>query len=204
MLFVVFEATFCANVIAKICGVWYNGRISRFPQIGRNFGKRSKLTNYTSGIKATWGEVTGATIYYVWRAEGDGEFVKIGSSRTASYVDKTAVAGKTYRYAIKARVSDTYSALGAEAKTVRLETPAVTIKAYASGLKLTWAEVPGATLYNVYRASPGGAYEKIGTSRTLAYVDRTVESGTKYSYYVAAQVSKFVSAHSNTVTETAK
>ncbi len=63
---------------------------------------------------------------------------------------------------------------------------------------------PGATLYNVYRAAPGGAYEKIGTSRTLAYVDRTVESGTKYSYYVVAQVSKFVSARSSTVTETAK
>ncbi|MBQ5973464.1 MAG: hypothetical protein IJL69_04620, partial [Oscillospiraceae bacterium] len=162
------------------------------------------LTNYTSGIKAVWGEVKGATIYYVWRAEGSGAFAKIGSSRTASYVDKTAVAGKTYRYAIKARVSDTYSALGAEAKTVRLETPAVTIKAYASGLKLTWGEVPGATLYNIWRASPGGAYEKIGTSRTLAYVDRTVESGKAYSYYVVAQVSKFVSAHSNTVTATAK
>ncbi|MBQ5972588.1 MAG: leucine-rich repeat protein, partial [Oscillospiraceae bacterium] len=118
------------------------------------------LTNYTSGIKAVWGEVEGATIYYVWRAEGGGAFAKIGSSRTTSYVDKTAVAGKTYRYAVKARVSDTYSALGAEAKTVRLETPAVTIKAYASGLKLTWETVPGATLYNIWRASPGGGYEK--------------------------------------------
>ena len=91
-----------------------------------------------------------------------------------------------------------------EAKTVRLETPAVTIKAYASGLKLTWGEVPGATVYNVYRAAAGDSYAKIGTSRTLAYADRTVESGVKYSYYVAAQVSKFVSARSSTVTATAK
>jgi fibronectin type 3 domain-containing protein len=162
------------------------------------------LTNYTSGIKAVWSEVKGASIYYVWRAEGDGAFVKIGSSRTTSFVDKTAAAGKTYRYAIKARYSSFYSQLGVEARTVRLETPAVTIKAYASGLKLTWETVPGATLYNIYRKAPGGSYEKIGTSRTLAYVDRTVESGVKYSYYIVAQVSKYVSANSNIVSATAK
>ena len=64
--------------------------------------------------------------------------------------------------------------------------------------------MPGATLYNIWRKAPGGSYEKIGTSRTLAYVDRTVESGKTYSYYVIAQVSKYLSSHNSAVTATAK
>ncbi|MBQ5973001.1 MAG: leucine-rich repeat protein, partial [Oscillospiraceae bacterium] len=160
--------------------------------------------NGVAGVKLSWGKVTGASLYYVWRAEGSGSFVKLAESRTASFTDKTAESGKTYRYAVKARYSDFYSALGAEAKTVYLAAPETTVKAYVSGIKLTWGTVPGATLYNIWRASPGGSYEKIGTSRTLSYVDKTVVSGKTYRYYVTAQYSKFTSSHNAAVSAKAK
>ncbi len=161
-------------------------------------------TNYASGLKVTWSSVPGATIYYVWRAEGNGDFVKIGSSRSTSFVDKTAESGAAYRYQIKARYSDSYSQPSAAVKSVRLVSPVLSVKAYASGIKVMWETVPGATLYNIYRKAPGGTYEKIGTSRSLAYVDRSVTSGVKYSYTVVAQVSSFTSAGSKAVSATAR
>ncbi len=162
------------------------------------------LTNSTAGVKVTWSEVNGASLYYVWRAEGNGSFKKLAECRTMNYTDKTAKSGVTYRYAIKARYSSTYSAQGAESKTMYLAAPTMTIKAYASGIKVTWETVPGATLYNVYRAAAGGSYAKIGTSRTLGYVDRTAASGKTYSYYVVAQYSSYKSSHNAAVTATAK
>ena len=162
------------------------------------------VTNYTSGIKVVWTEAAGAEQYHVWRALGNGTFQKIATTSDLSYVDKTAAAGKTYYYAIKAQTGSGYSALGEASKITRLTTPAVTAKAYASGIKLTWDEVPGATRYNVWRKAPGGDYEMIDFSRTLSYVDRTVTGGKKYSYYVVAQYSASLSARSGIVSATAK
>ena len=163
-----------------------------------------RLTNYTSGIKVAWDASAGAEVYHVWRALGNGSFQKIATTSDLSYVDKTAVAGKTYHYAIKAQAGSGYSEWGEASKIVRLTTPAVTAKAYASGIKLTWDEVPGATRYNVWRKAPGGSYEMIDFSRTLSYVDRTVTGGKKYSYYVVAQYSASFSARSGIVSATAK
>ncbi|MBQ5972736.1 MAG: leucine-rich repeat protein, partial [Oscillospiraceae bacterium] len=162
------------------------------------------IVNGVAGVKLSWSAVKGASLYYVWRAEGGGAFVRLAESRELSYTDKTAESGKTYVYAIKARYSSFYSALGESAGTVWLAAPETTIKAYASGIKLTWAEVPGATRYNVWRASPGGDFELIDFSRTTSYVDRTVTSGKTYRYYVTAQYSKYLSSHNAAVSATAK
>ncbi len=165
-----------------------------------------KPVNAVSGVKLTWAEVKGADRYDIWRSEDGGGFIKIGHSHKASYIDKQAESGVVYQYKLKAVCQDTIYTSSSEesAKIVRLAAPETTIKAYASGIKLTWKTVPGATLYNIWRKAPGGSYEKIGTSRTLAYVDRTVTGGKTYSYYVVAQYSKYLSSHNTAVSATAK
>jgi fibronectin type 3 domain-containing protein len=165
-----------------------------------------KPVNAVSGVKLTWAEVKGADRYDIWRSEDGGGFIKIGHSHKASYIDKQAESGVVYQYKLKAVCQDTIYTSSSEesAKIVRLAAPETTIKAYASGIKLTWKTVPGATLYNIWRASPGGSFERIGTSRTLSYVDKTVVSGKTYRYYVTAQYSKYLSSHNAAVSAAAK
>jgi len=58
-----------------------------------------------SGVTLTWGQVTGATGYLVYRKTGSGSWEQIAkvSGRTkTSYVDKTAKKGKTYTYTVRA------------------------------------------------------------------------------------------------------
>ena len=53
--------------------------------------------------KLSWDKVTGAQKYYVYRATSkSGDYTKIGSTTSTSYTDKTAKAGKTYYYKVKA------------------------------------------------------------------------------------------------------
>jgi len=53
--------------------------------------------------KLNWTKISGATKYYIYRSEAkDGEYEKIGSTTKTSYTDKTAKAGKTYYYKVKA------------------------------------------------------------------------------------------------------
>ena len=54
-------------------------------------------------LKLSWDKVTGAEKYYVYRATSkSGTYTKIGSTTSVSYTDKTAKAGKTYYYKVKA------------------------------------------------------------------------------------------------------
>ncbi len=196
-------------------GTVYSYRVR--PQVSTDYGDYSRAVsacvlsapsaaaeNAADGVRLSWDPVAGAKLYYVWRAEGDGVFAKIGSASGTVYTDKTAVGGTKYRYQVKARYKSCYSA-PSEAVTQRyLTVPEASVKAYASGIKVTWTESPGATKYNLYRAGADGKLKKIGYSRTLAYVDRTVESGQVYEYRVAAQVSVYWSARSEPVRATAR
>jgi len=56
---------------------------------------------------------------------------------------------------------------------------------------LTWDQVTGATIYNIYRsADPYNDFIQIGTSTVPSYEDSTVLSGNMYFYYISADNSK--------------
>lgn len=63
-----------------------------------------QITKTTTGVKLTWTAVSKATSYYLYRRQwilggrGDYQFLKEQSAR--SYVDTTALAGRTYSYAV--------------------------------------------------------------------------------------------------------
>ncbi len=70
------------------------------------------ISSTKSGIKLTWGTVSYATGYNVYRKNSDGEFEKIAyvkGNETVSYTDKTAKKGKTYTYTVRAKYSDCVS-----------------------------------------------------------------------------------------------
>ena len=61
-----------------------------------------KVSNTKSGPKTTWGKVSGATGYCVYRKTSSGSYAKIATVKTTSYVDKTAKKNVKYYYAVRA------------------------------------------------------------------------------------------------------
>ena len=71
-------------------------------------------TSQKAGVKVTWGKVTGAKGYEVYRRtyskgkwSGWTKIKTISSGSTVSYTDKTAKKGVTYKYTVRA-TSDSY------------------------------------------------------------------------------------------------
>ena len=147
-----------------------------------------------TGVKVDWNLVSNAAGYIVYRREGSGAYQKIAGFTdgvTKSYVDTTAVNGKTYSYAVKAingSVQSTY--VGKSIAYVKtLATPQFTLTNTSAGVKIDWNLVSNATGYIVYRRQGNGAFQKVAgftDSKVKSYVDKTAVSGTKYSYAVKA------------------
>ncbi len=144
------------------------------------------LNNKEKGIKISWAKVAGAKGYIVYRkAAGENSYTKLGSGTNLYYTDKTAKAGVTYTYAVKA-YNGTYKSAYLAAKTIRLTEPTLTLSNTKSGPKAQWTKVSGAGGYYVYRKTSTGSYSKIATTKSLSYVDKTAKKGTKYTYAVRA------------------
>ncbi len=163
--------------------------------------KISSVSNTTSGVKITWGKVTGATGYYVYRATSSGgtytKIATISSGSTVSYTNKTSgtyavSSGKTYYYKVYA-----YAAAGkssaSSAKSIRYLTAGKvsSLTNTSTGITVKWSKVTGASGYYVYRKTGSGSYTKIKTitsGSTVSYTDTAVKSknGTTYTYAVKA------------------
>lgn len=64
--------------------------------------KLSKVVNTAEGVKFTWGKVTGAQGYKVYRKTAKSGWSCIDTVSTTSFIDSTAVAGTTYYYTVRA------------------------------------------------------------------------------------------------------
>ncbi len=71
--------------------------------------KLTKLTATTGKITFTFGKVTGATTYAVYRKTGSGSWKKIATTKSTSYVDKNVKKGTYYTYTVRAYKSGSYS-----------------------------------------------------------------------------------------------
>ena len=164
----------------------------------------SSSTNASTGITVKWGKVTGASGYYVYRKSGTGSWSKITtitSGSTVSYTDKTAKAGTTYTYTVKAYSGSYTSSYNDAGKTMkRLTTPALSSAANAStGITVKWGKVTGASGYYVYRKTGTGSWSKIATIKsgsTVSYTDKSAKAGTTYTYTVRAYSGNYVSSYS--------
>lgn len=167
-----------------------------------------KIENTAYGVKITWGKISGADKYYVYRKTSGGSYSRIGSTTNTYHTDKTASSGKKYYYIVKAvneagASSSSNSLYKFYLSDPTLNTPSSTTK----GIGLKWTKSDGAQGYMVYRKEAGGSYEKIKTEKgeaNLSYRDTTAEKGTKYYYKVKAYYSKTYSAYSNTKSITDK
>lgn len=165
--------------------------------------------------------VSGALAYEVLRAPDAATAPAVvgrtGSGET-SFVDRGLTNDRTYQYAVRAiRTAGAASASGAASPRVTVTPVKTTPPAPPTDLtaipsrgevRLSWtpSPAPDVASYVVYRATPTGAFSRIGSVRPPAttFLDRNVPPG-RYRYAVTAQDTSTranESAHSNEVAVT--
>jgi hypothetical protein len=146
-----------------------------------------------SGVKLTWQGPGPA--YRVFRGTGADKPTVIGNSDRAEYVDATAEFGKSYSYIVQSVSGTTESEISQPAAITPIDkfAPAVpeglTVVAGIGSIELVWDRntEPDLRGYRVYRATDGGALERIAEMvDTPAYSDRQIETGKRYRYAVSS------------------
>ncbi len=175
--------------------------------------KISKITNAASGIKVTWGKVSGAKGYAVYRKTTKGSYKRLGTTTKTSYTDKSAKVGTTYYYTVRAYTGSKSDALGntykakywsgynSGKKARYLKTPSslqVTTNT-ASKRILKWSGVKNASGYAIYRRKgKDGSWKMVGTTTKKTYTDKgSLTKGQKYYYTVRAYRGKVKTAKNN-------
>ena len=155
------------------------------------------IANNSKSVKVTWNKVTGASKYYVYRAIGGSAFSKIATVSNGDnfYSDTEANTNNTkysyYVVAYKTVDGETYKSKKSDVKETYFlkKMSAPTLSNTATGVKVTWAEVKGASGYYVYRSTKDGAFEyvKIKDGTATSYTDTVAsKNNTKYTYYIKA------------------
>jgi len=140
-----------------------------------------------------WSAVSGVggVNYQIYRSLTRSSPSLIGSADGTDYEDTTGEPGRIYNYWVKACVGDNCSVFSGLNAGWRGFPAPVELSASdgesSAGVNLTWAVVPGATAYRVYRAgSPAGSRALIKTIPSASHVDTTARAGVAYYYFVQA------------------
>ncbi len=159
--------------------------------------KLSSVKNSSSGVAVSWGKVTGAEGYKVYRKSGSGSYKYIGKTSKTAYTDTTAKSGTTYTYTVKAYKSKTdgaYNSTGLKLKY--LAAPKAKATVYTNSISVSWSKVKSAKEYAVYRKASGESkYKKLTTTTKTSYKDTNVKNNKTYSYRVRAINGKTTSAY---------
>lgn len=151
------------------------------------------VSNGYNSAKVSWGAVSGAVQYIIFRYFDSGvisDLINVPSS-SKSYIDKGLTTGDTYMYRVYA--VDNYGDLGSTMNYIKV-VPKVakpgSFKATpASGekVKLTWSKSSGASGYYIYRAaSKTGTYSMVKNAgaSTASYTDSKLTAGKTYYYKI--------------------
>ncbi|MDO4458719.1 MAG: hypothetical protein Q4C42_01335 [Clostridia bacterium] len=154
----------------------------------------SSYSNLNSGIKISWGKVTGATGYIIYR---DG--LKIAATTSLTYTDKSdtvrnAANGKYFKYTVKAYHKTSsgiycYAAVSSSKTAYRVKKPSVfSVTAGTGYIKLNFSRIPSGMGYCIYRATGRtGTYSKIKTvTEGSSYKNSGLGSGRTYYYKIRA------------------
>jgi len=152
-----------------------------------------KATAYNT-VQLSWGTAISANGFKIYRATSKyGTYTNIASTANSSYIDTTALTGKTYYYKVRAfgsylitTVYGNYTNVGS-AKTSLTAPSVIASSTSKKTVKLSWTGVSGANGYEVYRAkSKNGSYTRIATTPKLTYTNSSMVSKKTYYYKVRA------------------
>lgn len=158
--------------------------------------KIKTIENGYGGPKITWGKVTGAAKYSVYRKTKSSDWKEIGTTSSTSYIDSSAKSGTKYYYAIRAidGSSKSYystSHFDDNCKTITYKATIQVANTTSTDIKISWSKVSSAKKYEVYRkAGSAKSWTKVKTTTSTSYTDTSVKNGTTYKYMVKAIDSK--------------
>ncbi|GEM_PF-4651133 len=161
--------------------------------------KISKTSNTESGVKISWGKVSGVAKYQVYRKYGSGSWKKLGQTTSTSFVDKTAKNGKTYSYRVRGVASDgSVGGFGASKKQTYAARPTLSSVKNTSGkkMKVKWKKMSGGTGFQVQysTSSTFAKNSKKATVKGASSVSKVISSlKLKKTYYVRIRSYKTVS-----------
>ena len=167
--------------------------------------KIKKAENTTKGIKLTWSKTPKAESYNIYRSEdGTATWKKILNTKKTSATDTSVLNAKKYVYTVRAVYNGTQSNYVKDGfSACYLSAPSNVAVEFISKTsnRITWAETPGATRYNVYRRLENSTeWTRVKRTSKTSYTDNSIETGKIYAYFVRAYIkTDYKSAASHTV-----
>ena len=144
------------------------------------------VQNASGGVTVSWGSVKGAKSYYVYRKAAGGSWQRIATTTSVKYTDKSAKKGVSYTYTVRAVNGSSLSDYKASGSVTVLGTPTVSVKAASGSVTVSWGGVKGAKSYYIYRKTAGGSWQRIATTTSVKYTDKSAKKGASYTYTVRA------------------
>lgn len=151
----------------------------------------TKVSNNSNGYPTLeWDKVPGATKYEIYRSGySNGTYTKMFTTTGTTYTNTSAKQGYTYYYKVKAITSSGNLESDVVSAKCIVAKPVISKVGNSSNGKpqLTWATVPGATKYEIYRSGyKNGTYTKMFTTTKTTYTNTSAKSGYIYYYKVVA------------------
>ncbi len=168
------------------------------------------VTPISGGLDLSWTQDSSATGYRLYRrVKGTSTWsvlANITSNSTVKYRDQSLTSNTTYEYVVRAYYGSRTLSASVSFNASTNEWSGLLSKSYvyldapeleqaentATGIKITWEKVSGATGYRIYRKTPNGTWAqvaKISSGATEAYVDTSsteLTAGTAVYYTVRA------------------
>lgn len=181
-----------------------NNYLSGYKGYGYKFLAAPQITvkSNTNSIQLSWSKVSGAKTYYVYRkAPGEKSWKKLAALSGTTYKDTNVKYNTNYTYTVKCGDGSQYSGYNPGIVYTLLTPPQVSgLGNCASGIKVSWKKVSGATSYRVYRRLSGStSWTRLAVVKTTSYVDKSSElkAGKYYEYTVTAVKGSSVSAYNS-------
>jgi len=195
------------NVVIGVRAIGVNGKASNWSALEAlpvvappQKPGRPHIDNTAEGLRLTWEGPAGD--FRIFRRAGDEKaFAPLADVQQSGWTDHTSEFGKPYIYRVQ-RIVKLGVHKEAESDPSEESEPKIPKDEFApaapSGLRaspaagsveLSWDRnlEPDLAGYRVYRAIPGGKFEKIAElSQVPSYSDRAVESGKQYRYMITA------------------
>lgn len=171
-----------------------------------DYPRLNGVTATSNGLKVSWGKVSLADYYGIYRRTNNGSWQKIGTTKnnkTLTFTDKNVVSGVSYDYTVVAWYKKTKSGYNNKGVTgTYFVSPKLN---YARCFKnenivVQWNSVGGAKTYTIYKKEDNAKYKaiKVVDANTLSFTDKDIKVGKSYSYIIrATSYQGVVSGNSN-------
>ena len=166
--------------------------------------KLNKVENTATGVKISWGEVSGAKKYRVFYNTASG-WKKIADTTGTSYTWKGAKSGTEYSFTVRCVDLDgTYtSSYDKTGKSITyIAAPGkLAAESVNGGIKVSWNKVDGAAKYRVYYKTGNGSWTKIADTTSTSYTWKGAKAGTTYKFTVrclSSDAKYFTSSYNST------